>query len=163
MYLVGKIINTHGVKGELKVKNESSFDRFFEGSILYILKDGNYEQITVNSSRTHQNMILITINNLKNINDVLRYGNCDIYIEKHEDELEDGHYYYEDLIDSNVYLVDDSLVGIVKDIMELPNGIVLEIKRENNKDALIPFEDEFIKEVNVKEKKIIITPIEGML
>ena len=46
MYLVGKIVGTHGIKGELKVKSDTSFDRFKKGSKLYIEKQ---EEIIINS------------------------------------------------------------------------------------------------------------------
>ena len=74
MFLVGKIVGTHGIKGELKVKSDTSFDRFKKGSKLYIDKK---EEITVNSHRQHKGMELITINGLKDINDVL----CYVYFE----------------------------------------------------------------------------------
>ena len=69
-YLVGRIINTHGIKGELKIINESDFDRFKVGNTLFILKDNKYEEVKISSVRYHQNFVLITINGLNNINDV---------------------------------------------------------------------------------------------
>ena len=68
MYLVGKIVGTHGIKGELKVKSDTSFNRFEKGNKLYIDKT---QEVTINSHRQHKGMELITINGLKNINDVL--------------------------------------------------------------------------------------------
>ena len=65
MYLVGKIVGTHGIKGELKVKSDTSFNRFEKGNKLYIDKT---QEIVINSHRQHKGMELITINNLNNIN-----------------------------------------------------------------------------------------------
>ena len=65
MYLVGKIIGTHGIKGELKVKSDTSFDRFSVGNVLYIkLDDHDYKKIVINSHRIHQGCDLITFNNM---------------------------------------------------------------------------------------------------
>ena len=105
--------------------------------------------------------MLITINGLNNINDVLKYVGLDIYTDKHE-ELEDGHYYFDDLIGCSVYDEDNNKIGIVKDIMENPTQELLEIDT-GNKIALVPFVDEFIMDVDIKNKNIIIHIIEGLL
>lgn len=163
MFLVGKIVGTHGIKGELKVINESDFDRFFVGSKLFIKKDNNYKQITINSVRYHKNFVLVTINNLKNINDVLDYVNTNIYIDKHEDVLEDDEYYMEDLISCKVYTLEDEYIGEVVDLLILPKQEVLEIRKENNKIVMVPYVDAFIKEIDVENKKIFIDTIEGLV
>ena len=63
--LVGKIIGTHGIKGEVKVKTDSGFkeDRYRKGSVLYAKVDGKMEQICVDSHREHKNLDLIKFNN----------------------------------------------------------------------------------------------------
>ena len=160
-YLVGRIINTHGIKGELKIINESNFDRFKKGNILYILKDNKYEEIKVSSVRYHQNFVLITINDLNNINDVLKYVGCNIYTDKHE-ELEEGHYYFDDLIGCTVFDEDKNKIGEVVDIMENPTQNLLEVDT-GKKIALIPFVEEFIKDVDIKNKTIIVHIIEGLI
>ncbi|MBP5407865.1 MAG: ribosome maturation factor RimM [Bacilli bacterium] len=160
-YLVGRIINTHGIKGELKIVNESSFDRFKKGNILYILKDDKYEEIKISSVRYQQNFVLITINDLNNINDVLKYVGLDIYTDKHE-ALEEGHYYFDDLIGCNVFDEDNNEIGIVGDIIDNQSQSILEIKTKN-KTSLVPFVEEFIKDVDLDNKKIIIHVIEGLL
>lgn len=160
-YLVGRIINTHGIKGELKVINESNFERFFIGSELYLKKDDKYIKITITSVRVHQGYYLITINNLFNINDVLAYVGLNIYTDKHE-ALKEGHYYFDDLIGCTVFSEDGSKIGIVLDIMENPTQDVLEIDT-GKKIALIPFVEEFIKDVDIENKTIIVHLIEGLI
>lgn len=158
MYLVGKIVGTHGIKGEVKVKADTSFSRFETNNILFIKKDNEFQKIEINSHRIHKNHHLITFNNYRNINDVLEYVGCEIYT-NHDDQLADDEYYYEDLIGKEV--VDDALqhLGYVSDIREVPQGIILEVKN-NDKAFLVPFVSEFILEVNDKIK---IKVIEGLL
>lgn len=159
MYLVGKIVGTHGIKGELKVKSDTSFDRFKKGNVLYIEKE---EKIVINSSRVHKGMHLITINGLTNINDVLCYVNKDIYVPHDRSELEEGEFYYEDIIGLDCYNSKGELIGPVKDLQEVPQGLILEIQTKN-KTILIPFVDEFVVEVDLEKKKIQIQEIEGLL
>ena len=159
MYLVGKIVGTHGIKGELKVKSDTSFDRFKKGNVLYIEKE---EKIVINSSRVHKGMHLITINGLTNINDVLCYVNKDIYVPHDRSELEEGEFYYEDIIGLDCYNSKGELIGPVKDLQEVPQGLILEIQTKN-KTILIPFVDEFVVEVDLEKKRIQIQEIEGLL
>lgn len=159
MYLVGKIVGTHGIKGELKVKSDTSFDRFKKGNKLYIEKE---EEITINSHRQHKGMELITINNLTNINDVLCYVGKDLYVPHNREELEDGEFYYEDLIGLDCYDSKDNLIGTVVDLQEVPQGLILEIK-SSAKTILVPFVDEFIVDIDLDNNKLSINEIEGLL
>lgn len=159
MYLVGKIIGTHGIKGELKVKSDTSFDRFKIGNVLYIEKQ---IPITINSVRNHKGFTLITINSLTNINDVLEFVNKDIYVNHDRSELKEGEYYYEDIIGLKVFNSLGEEKGIVNDIIEVPQGILLEVK-ESKKTVLIPYVKEFVKEIDLTNNKITINEIEGLL
>lgn len=159
MYLVGRIVGTHGIKGELKVKSDTSFDRFKKGNILYIEKE---EKIVINSSRVHKGMHLITINGYTNINDVLGYVNKDIYVPHDRSELNDGEFYYEDIIGLNCYNSKGELIGSVCDLQEVPQGLLLEVKTDK-KTILIPFVDEFVTNIDLEDKKIQIQEIEGLL
>ena len=154
-YLVGSIVNTHGIKGEVKVKSETNLDRFDKGSTLFLKKGNKYLEIKIDSHRIHKGMDLITFNGINDINDVLEYKGCNLYI-KHED---DDKIYYEDLIGKEI-IVDGKVRGKVVDIREVPQGIILECNCDGEK-RFIPYVGKFIKEV--KEDGIIVTPIEGLL
>ena len=163
MFLVGKIIGTHGIKGEVKVINESDFDRFFVGSKLFVYKEGKYIEIVIDSVRYHKNFVLITFNKHKNINEILDYVNTNIYIDKHEDDLGDDEYYYEELIGCKAYTQDNEYIGEVRDILILPTQDVLEIKKENGKIVMVPFVEAFMKDIDIENKIIIIEVIEGLI
>ncbi len=160
MYLVGKIVGTHGIKGEVKVKSESDFNRFKKGNTLYIKKDNKDIEIVINSHRVHKDMDLITFNNKTNINDVLEYVECNIYTKHLETDLEDGEYFIEDIVGLKLYSTNDEYLGEVTDMIVVPQGYILEA-RNDKKKILIPFVDEFIKEI--KDDRIIVETIEGLL
>ena len=65
-YLVGRIVGTHSINGEVKVINESNFNRYFVGNTLYILKDNKYVEIKIDKVRNHKNFILISFNGYNN-------------------------------------------------------------------------------------------------
>lgn len=162
MYLVGKVIGTHGIKGELKIKSDTTFNRFDIGNTLFIGTENSYKKVKVNSHRVHQGFDLITVNNLFDINLVLEFVGKDVFVKEHDREKDNAKIYYEDLIDSEVIDEDGKSIGIVNDIIELPKGKLLEVVN-GDKKALIPYVDEFILNVDIENKVIKVHLIEGMI
>ena len=157
---VGKIVTTHGIRGEVKIKViTDNLSRFEKGSILYIGEAK--EQIIVDNYRVQKNMVLLSFNGITNINDVLKYVNQMLYVDIDEVRDED-EIYYDDLIDC-IVLVDEQVIGVVTDVIEVPQGEILQIKKQNGKNVLVPFVDEFIVSVDIENKKIVIDPIEGLI
>ncbi len=151
-----KIVTTHGIKGEVKIKIiTDDLNRFTKGNILYLNES---ESIKVDSFREFKNMGLLTFNGITNINDVLPYIGKTIYVDTEDDE----DIYYDDLIGCKVFDYQKE-IGIVFDVMEVPQGEILCIKLHNQKEAYVPFVDEFIKEIDIENKQIYIESIEGLL
>lgn len=154
-----KVLTTHGITGEVKIKIiTDDLNRFNKGTILYAGEEK--EVITINSFRMFKGMGLITFNNITNINDVLKYVGKSIYVDT--DMYDDDSIYYDDLIGCNVF-DKGKLIGICEDVMEVPQGEILVIKLENGKQGFVPFVDEFVKEIDIDNKQIIIESIEGLL
>lgn len=158
---VGIIQNTHGLKGELKIKNLSDFNRFTKGSILYISHNDEHIKVEVLKAREQQNYYLVVFKGLEDINLVEKYKGDKILISKDDiGDLEDGRYYYFELIGKPVYNQDGVLRGTTTSVIEYPQSDMLEIDM-NGKKKLIPFIPEFILEV--LDDRIIIQEIEGLL
>lgn len=162
---VGKIVSTHGIKGEVKVYSDSDFkeERFKHGNTLYLKGNNTYYPIVINSYREHKNMSLITFNDYKNINEVLKFINLIVYIKKDDLPVLDKGHYYADLIGLEVYNMTNNYIGVIEDIRVVPHGGIIEIKRENGKISLVPYVDEFVYEIDLENNKMIINPIEGLL
>jgi len=161
-YKCGHIMTTHGLKGDLKIKNLSDFDRFKKNNKLYILHNDEYISVIVNkSSPFKDNTLLVSFKDLLDINLVEKYHGDDIYIsdlERENDEL-DGDYYYSDLVGKIVVNQNGVEKGIVLEIKELPQCDYLVVDY-NKKNVLVPFIDEFI--IEVTDEKIVINEIEGL-
>lgn len=162
--LVGKIVTTHGIKGEVKVKVDTDDEsRFDKGNTIYVGNDEKniVEKIVVDYARYQKDMVLMTFNNIKDINQVLKYVGMNLYVDLDE-VREDGEIYYDDLIGCKV-IVHNQIIGEVIDVMEVPQGEILRIKMLSNKTKLVPYVDEFIKNVDIDKKEIVVNPIEGLL
>ena len=159
---IGHITNTHGIKGEVKIYNLSDFNRFFVGASIYVEKDGMKHTFIIERVRPQQNLYIVKFKGYDNINDVEKYKGLPVYSDEDiDDELEDDDYHYTSLIDKPCYTKDDLYLGVVISIIPVPQGHLLEIETPSGKIAMVPFVSEFVDEV--KEDKIIISPIEGLL
>jgi 16S rRNA processing protein RimM len=161
---IGKIVGTHGIKGELKIFSDSDFRnlRFQKGNTIYLSYEKAMMSVTISSYRTHKNYDLVTINGLLDINLVEKFIGCGVFIDKEDlGQLEEGEYYFDDLIGKIVQTNDGTIVGTVKDILDLPQGEILVVTKPNKKEVMIPFVDEFIQ--SVTDLVIVITPIEGLI
>ena len=154
---VGKIVNTHGIKGELRIR--SDFEKkelvFYPGNKI-IIED---EEHTIRTYRYHKIFDMITIDELDNINDVLCYLGKKVYVSRDSLKLKDKEYLLSDLVGLNV-VFNDTVYGIVKDYSSDINPL---IKVEYEKNYYIPINSEYIKTVDLENKKIIVENIEGLI
>lgn len=160
---VGHIVNTFGIRGELKVESLSDFAeiRYKPDQELYIKKDNKYNSVIVKSMRQHKGFLLVLFKGLENINLVQQYKGCDIYI--HRDNIHAlpiGEYYYFELAGCDVYS-NNMKIGNVTDV-EDGYQTILRISTDD-KEVLVPYVPAFIKNVDISHKRIDINVIEGML
>jgi len=162
--IVGKIINTHGIKGEVKVYPlTDDIERFSDLEKVYI--GDSKKKFHINRVRYHKGFPIIGFREIQDINEVLPYRDEYIYVDQ-EDRivLPEDHYFIHDLIDCSVYDMDNNLIGILKDVIQYTANDVYVVKDEaNRKEYLIPAVKEFVKEVDIENKRIYIDPIEGMI
>ncbi len=158
--IFGKLVNTHGLKGEVKIISDSDFksERFKVGNQFYV----GELLVTVNSYRVHKNFDLLTFEGYSHINEVEKFKGQDVSVDKSVlTDLETDEFYFHELEGMEVFH-DLMLVGKVSEVRDTPGNTLLVIKKDG-KNIYIPYVDEFIKEVDSENKKIYITPIEGLL
>ena len=158
---VGKIVNTHGIKGEVRVLTDFKFkDRALcIGNKVYIGKDKVGEVIT--SYRVHKNYSMVTFENICNINDVLKYKGKDIFVTRNELNLGSDEYLDSDLIGFAV-LVNGEQVGIVSDFLHDKYQDKIVVNKDEN-EYLVPFVCDIISGVDVKKRVVCIKDIKGLL
>lgn len=157
--IVGKIANTHGVRGELKIQrtNNETFDRDVN---YYIGQD--FDQVEIEKSRHSGELSFIKLKSFDNINDVLKYKNQFIYVDSNDlYELESDEYYVKDLVGLKVHDENNDLIGDIKDVLTYAANDIYVVSSEEG-DIMIPAVKEFIKEINLEKGTIVIKVIEGM-
>src|SRR5690625_4910456 len=164
---VGKIVNTHGIKGEVRVIKITDFEeRFLPGSYLYLFKndDDNPLKLTISNHRKHKQFDLLQFDGYDDVNDVEPFKGGMLKISE-EDllTLDEGEYYYHEIIGCNMYTTDGEYIGQVKEILSPGANDVWVVKRQGEKDELIRYIDDVVKEVNHEKKEIKIQLMEGLL
>lgn len=152
MIYLGKLVNTHGLKGEVRIVSDFKYKSlvFKKGSHLFIGDD----ELIINTYRPHKEYDMVTFEGIGNIDDVLKYKGKKFFIKK-EDYDFDG-ILNEDLIGLPVY-GDGKLIGNVTNIFKNINQELIEV----DNDILIPYVPAFIK--SISKDKIEINVIEGLL
>lgn len=165
MLKIGKIVNTHGIKGEVKIKRITDFaERFAVGNTVYIEIENEYKALKIAQHRMHKNMDLVQFEGYDNINDVEGMKTAFLYIKKEQlTSLDEGEYYYYEIIGCTVETHTGEIVGVIDHILAPGANDVWVVKTANRKEILIPYIDSIVKSVDVEAKKVIIEPMEGLL
>lgn len=156
---IGKIINTHGLKGELKIEPyTSNVKRFSDLSDVYIGKDLlNYKIKKVRYSK----FVYITLEDNEDINKVLPLKTQYIYIPDDERmNLDEDEFFVSDLIGKKVFDLEGNYVGILKDVYEYPANDVFAVETDDKKIIQIPAVKDFVKSI---DENIIVELIEGII
>ena len=161
---IGKITNFFGIKGEAKVgfDNESQIKK---AKVVYMLDDTSNAELKIKSIRFHKNFAIIKFDGIDDINDLLQFKGQRIFIPKQTalNQLDKDEYLIQDLIGCVVYNENNEKIGEVVNISTNSSQDLLNIKNGFGQIDLVPFVNEFFPVVDIKNKKIIIKPIEGLL
>lgn len=159
---VGKIVNTHGVKGCMKiVPLTDDMERFEELEYVFTEKDNIKREIKDVWYR--KNMVYITLQNIDDMTAAESFRDTYISIlESQLRELPEDSYYVFDLEGMEVYSAEGEYIGKINDIYQTGANDVYEVVN-SNKSFLIPAIKDVVKEVDVKSKKMVINVLEGLL
>lgn len=166
---VGKIVNTHGIRGELKVVSTTDFEeeRFAVGNELYLKKQGAKERVkmTVESVRPHKQFLLVKMKEISSLNEAEKWKGTELQIRKEAlHELAEHEYYYFEIIDCLVVTEEGKELGKVTEILSPGANDVWVVKPFcGKKEILIPYIEDVVKKVDVEKKMIVIHEMEGLL
>ncbi|MBO2942754.1 ribosome maturation factor RimM [Paenibacillus sp. F411] len=170
LFTVGKIVNTHGIKGELKVVSHSDFaeQRFAKNSQLYIVspRGGAPLPVTVDTSRVHKNMYMVKFKEIDGINEAEKYKESLLKIDEAlQEELPDNEYYFHEIIGCKVITDEDppQELGVITEILTPGANDVWVVKTPNGKELLLPSIPDVVLEVDKTSKQVRVHLMEGLL
>ena len=162
---LGTISGSFGLDGTLKVISSTDFPdyRYEEGNVIYLYNPQTKErqELTVESFRTSGKIDFVKVQEINVKEEADKLKSYELQCEK--DELEEGFYYFSDLEKMEVIDEEGNVLGKVKKVEEYPAQITLRVSRKNGPDFFVPYIDAFIIKTDLKNNKITIRVIGGML
>lgn len=156
---VGKIVNTHGIKGELRILSDFELKNqvFIIGKNIYIGDSFIKEEIA--SYRKHKEFDMITLKDYNNINQVLKYLRKQVYVKR--EDLNIDKYFMTDLIGFDVYLKEQKIGKIIDFVYNGSNKLLVV---EGLKKFYIPMVEDFVNKVDINNCKVDVTDnVKGLI
>lgn len=153
----GKIVNTHGVRGEVKIQvwlDSPEFMKKFK--TVYI----DEKPVKMLSARPHKDMLIVSLEGIDDVNAAMCLKNKTVYIDRKDAKLPRGTYFLQDIMGAAVIDEDGNEVGKLVDIMETPASTIYVVRGET--EHLIPAVPEFILKTDADRGIIKVHLIEGM-
>ncbi len=160
----GKIINTHGLRGEVKVVTWTDYPEVFEEiEFLYVHRKNGDERLDIKNIKYQKNNIIVKFEQIKDIDEAEKYKNMVLYVDREQlPPLPDGMNYIVDLIGLEVYNEDNEKIGVIADVFNTGANDIYDVKREGKKNLLLPVIDECVKKVDIENGRVIVNVMEGL-
>ncbi|MET3942859.1 16S rRNA processing protein RimM [Paenibacillus sp. PvP094] len=164
---VGKVVNTHGIRGELKIMPLTDFPevRFAKNAELYLFTPDNHPVLVhVESARLHKNMYIVRLKEYGNINEVEKFKGGIAKVSKENlAELEENEYYFHQIVGCTVVTEEGENLGTISEILTPGANDVWVVKTAAGKEILLPVIDDVVLDVDVNEKLVKVHLMEGLL
>ena len=163
---VGKIVNTQGLQGEMRVLSVTDFaeERFKKGNKLALFdkKDQFVMDVEIASHRKAKNFDIIKFKGMYHINDIEKYRDFSLKVAEEDlTDLEDGEFYYHEIIGLEVY-ENDVLLGTIKEILQPGANDVWVVKRKGKRDLLLPYIPPVVLGIDIEQGRVDVEIPEGL-
>lgn len=162
---VGVITQTHGVHGEVKVfPTTDDPERFLDLEYVFLDTGREKKKLTIQNVKFFKQFVILKFKGINNINDIEKYKRCPLLVDRENAvELEEDEYFIADMIGMDVVTEDGEVFGTLKDVIETGANDVYIINSKKHGEVLIPAIKECILEVNVKEGRMLVHIMEGLI
>ena len=164
---VGKILNFHGIKGEAKVGfSQNRQDFVLSLKSVYVKNGHDYKELVITSSRLNNKFLIIKFGGIDSIDELLEYKGSLLFVKEEtiRENLEEDEFLIDELVGMGVYDKETGKsLGFVIGVSNNGATDLLSVKTNTKHISLIPFVKAIVPDVNIKEKKIVINNIEGLL
>lgn len=162
-YLLGHLIKTHGLRGELTAHFDVDFpEEYQELESVFVDQNGKLVPFFIESISIQGSKVLIAFEDVEDIDTASQFVGSSLYLPlENLPPLPDGKYYFHQLIGLTLYH-NESVIGEVKELYDLPNNRLIGVDH-NGTEILIPLTEEIIRDVNLADEKISASLPEGLL
>ena len=154
----GRIVNTHGVQGEVKIEVWLDSPKFFKSFKRLYTAGG--QELKVLSARTHKDFVIVKLAGVEDVNAAMALKNKVVSIRRSDAALPHGAFFLQDILGAKVVDEDGREIGVLEDVMETPASNIYVVKGET--EHLIPAVPEFIRKTDAEAGIVTVHLIEGM-
>ena len=163
---VGKILNFHGIQGEAKVgfsKNQQDF--FSSLKEVFVKENDDYFSLKIKNIRFHKTFAIVKFEGINSIEELLKYKGCLLFVEEStiRESLDEDEFLIDELVGLDVVDKDDNKLGFVVGVSNNGANDLLSVKTKSKNISLVPFVKAIVTTVSLKDKKVTINNIEGLL
>ena len=160
----GIIINTHGVRGNVKLESLCDSPEVLADLSRVFVKEGNsYREIKVLHTSIFKSFVLADLEGVNDMDAAAAMKGTTLYADRDDFELEEGDYFIADLIGLDVVDIDDGKkYGVVTDVINRGSSDIYVVKTENG-ERMMPAVEEFVKKVDIDNGAVYVKPISGLL
>ncbi len=157
---IGKITAAHGIKGFVKCQSYTEIPaRLADYSPLTDKAGGRCLEIVSCQPTAGKDIFLVSFKDVTTRTQAEQLAGLDLFVPSDRlPEPKEGEFYYEDLLQTEAYLPNGEKYGVVSQIYDFGAGTVLEIKKADGGEILLPFNGQTVSEVNVEAKRLTLTP-----
>lgn len=161
---VGKIVNTHGLRGDVKVVPWMDYpEEFEELSTVWLKTRSDLKKLTLSGVKYQKNNLIVKFREINDINEAEQYKNCVLLADREElGELPEGVHYIVDLIGLTVVDESGAEIGKIADVFNTGANDIYDVKREGKKNLLLPVIDDVVKEIDIEGGKVTVHIMEGL-
>ena len=162
---IGQIVNTSGLKGVLKIKPfTDDIKKFSNLKTIFIKTKNGLTEFKIEQVRYVKNMVVLKLAGIDIVEEAEKYRNLYITVLRdQEEELEEGSYYVVDILGCKVNTDANQELGKIVDVFQTGSNDVYVVKDEQGKQILLPAIKQVIKNVDIKNKIIIVHLLEGLV
>ena len=153
----GRIVNTHGVAGEVKIEvwlDSPQFLKSFKRCFI------DRREVKLLSARVHKGFLIVKLEGVEDVNAAMALKGRTVFIDRADARLPKGTFFLQDIIGASVVDESGNEIGKLVDVMETPASNVYVVKGE--REHLIPAVPEFILSTDADNGIITVHLIEGM-
>ena len=158
---IGKIVNTYGIKGQLKIDPYTdNIKRFEKLKKIYI----NEKEYLIENVKYIKNIVILKLQGINTIEQAEEYRNLYMYIDRKDAiKLPKDTYFIRDLIGIEVYTNDGEKLGIIDDIFKTGSNDVYVVRNSLGKQILLPAISSVIEKIDLENKKVTVNLIKGLI
>lgn len=162
-FVIGKIVNTQGIKGEMRVvPTTDDISRFQLLDYVYVDRKGNIEKFEVENTRFHKQFVLLKLKGIDDMTTAEGFKNSDVKVtEDMALPLEEDEYYISDLYSMSVITDDGEDLGTIEDIIFTGANDVYVVRKDDS-EILIPAIKQCILKVDTENKKMTVKLLKGL-